>query len=100
MLEEFNLIAFLDSLLNALLYPFYSVLHMIWGWIVIIISAITGLYNAIMGLFSILVSFITSVSDIMFPGQWGTFIVIGLTIVFALRVYYFLKDVSIGGFKL
>ncbi len=100
MVELFDLVGFIGTLFQAVLYPFNAVLHMVWGWIMLIVNAVLALYSAFTNFFTSIIVFIQTISSVMFPGEWGTLIVIGLSIVFALRIYSFLKDVSIGGFKL
>lgn len=100
MLEIPDLTVLFTAFVNALLYPLNSFFSMIWGWISLILNAVLGLYHSIILFFNSITSFITSISSIMFPGTWGTLILIGLSIVFLLRLYYFLKDVEIMGFKI
>lgn len=90
----------LAAIIHAILYPINALFQMVWGWITLIIDAIMSVYTAITGLFSTVTGFLTSVSSMLFPGTWGTMIMIGFSIVVLLRIYHFLKDVSIAGFKL
>jgi phage-related protein len=90
----------LAAIIHAILYPINALFEMVWGWITLIIDAIMSVYTAITGLFSTVTGFLTSVSSMLFPGTWGTMIMIGFSIVVLLRIYHFLKDVEIAGFKL
>lgn len=89
-----------ESLVNALTHPFiYSVIWM-ENIIKIIINSIIGMLNSIWNTFDILYIFLTNLLVSLLPNAWTTIILIGVSIVFLLRLYYFIKDVSILGNKI
>jgi len=90
----------IEAIIYALFYPIQALFSMIWGWISILIDSVVSVYTSITTLFNTIYFFLSTVASILFPGTWGTLILIGFSIVVLLRIYYFLKDVSIAGFKL
>lgn len=88
------------TLIYAVFYPVQCLLSMFLGWINIIYTAFVDLVTAFTALFNTVYSFISTISTMLFPGTWGTLILIGFMIVFSLRVYHYLKDISIAGFKI
>jgi hypothetical protein len=88
----------LDIFLNALLYPLNSFFAMVGHWISVIIDPFVVLVGAMYGIFYSLYSFFTSFYR-MFPEPYGAIFLLILTMVVSLRVYHFLKDISILGNK-
>lgn len=63
-------------------------------------NALVDLVASFYALNTVLVNHLSSTVVSVLPGVWGTIILTGLAIVFTLRLYYFVKDVSIFGFKI
>lgn len=87
-------------LVNTITYPFIFFFTQINNIFKLIYSAFTGLFNTIWDTFNILYEFTTNLFTSIFPSLWTTLILLGLTIVFCLRLYYFIKDISILGNKI
>ena len=62
---------------------------------VFFISLITGIWGLSTTVYNIVIDFLS-----VFPSEWTIPLGIGFTIVVGLRVYYFVKDISIAGFKI
>lgn len=90
----------IEALINAILYPIQVIFSMFWHWISILVDSVVSVYTSILTLFNTTYSFLWNISTTLFPGTWGILILIGFTIVVLLRVYYFVKDIEILGFKL
>jgi len=99
-----DLINYLGSLLTALAYlilvPIYNFFTFIVSTIYTVLNAFISLVNAIIGLTGNLVSNITNYITGLFPVEILSVILIGLAIVIFQRLYFYLKDVSIFGFKI
>lgn len=89
-----------ETLANLIIHPVLYIGVWISNIIKLIFNAIIGLINTIWNTFDILYTYITNILIAMIPNAWTTIILLGLTIVFLLRIYYFLKDVSILGNKI
>lgn len=87
----------LYTLVNCVLYPIQLIFSWIGNIINIVITAVTSLISSITATFGILYNFISNVFTDMMPALWLLIILLGLTIVFLLRIYHFLKDVHILG---
>jgi len=94
----------LQSLLDLLLSAILSVLDFIFGGIYDIIlqiwNAFVALYQAFYGLIMSVIDLFTDFLGALFPSAWVALMVIMALIVFVLRIYHFLKDVSLWGFKI
>lgn len=89
---------FLSILLNSLLYPFERFFSMLLHWIMVIVNPFIVFIQAIYGIFYSLYSFFDAFYG-MFPEPYGSIFLLILTIVVSLRIYHFLKDISILGNK-
>lgn len=87
----------LYTLINCVLYPIQLIFSWIGNIISIITDAVISLISSITITFSILYNFISNIFTDMMPALWLIIILLGLSIVFLLRIYYFLKDVHILG---
>lgn len=88
------------SCLFALFYPVYAILKMVIGWLVYIWDSF---YNFIFGIIDLVNSFISFWYDLLFswmPTPILGVLVLGFLIVVAQRVYSYLKDIEIAGFKI
>ncbi|WP_406656623.1 hypothetical protein V7O62_12295 [Methanolobus sp. ZRKC2] len=94
----------LQSFLNLILYAILSVIDFIFGGIHEIImqiwTAFAELYQAFYGLIMSVVGLFTDFLGALLPSAWFALMLITMLVVFVLRVYHFLKDVSIAGFKI
>lgn len=105
--EWYDLPCFINSLWNMMyefLYsfikPFYDILNLIITSFVNSINYLIGVIVEIYGLTSSVILFIYNTFGLLFGYEITNLITIGVTIIVALRVYYFVKDISIAGFKI
>lgn len=91
---------FLADLLGALLYPLEVIFGHIYVIFFIIVNSITGLINNFFRLFDAVSSFVNTFLSTWLPSPWIVLILLMLTIASLLRLYWFLKDVEIWGFKI
>ncbi|WP_406657397.1 hypothetical protein V7O62_02260 [Methanolobus sp. ZRKC2] len=90
---------FLRELLFALIYPFKVILESIWGIISLLIGSFVGLVGNFFALFNALYTLVVTFFTAWIPSPWLVPIVSMLIIALVLRLYWFLKDVSIHGYK-
>lgn len=87
------------AIVICLFYP----LQVSFYWITSILGAMWNPFIDFFGAFAVinstLFNHVTSSITSMLPSAWTLIIILGLTIVFTLRLYYFVKDISILGFK-
>lgn len=102
-----NIIDAINGLYEALVGIVYLVLYPVISVIGIILNTLTVIYNEMMGLLNNLMAIATTFIDLLdtvFVGVLPLTIVILLgsliTIVVVLRVYSFVKDIEILGFKI
>lgn len=81
---------FLETLLNAILYPFNSILQMFSHWIYIVFTSFTVLVNSINDLAGTVISFFITIFT-MFPQPYGSIIILAFTIIVAFRVYFIIR---------
>ena len=89
---------FLSEIINFAMYVLQSIIGLILDIINLIISPFIGLSRAIMALFDSVYTFVTAYLSFL-PSPWLVLMLLMLTIVVALRLYSFLKDISIHGYK-
>lgn len=86
-----------QTIINCFLYPFQCIFTWIKNIITLIIDSFTSLISTIWNTFDIIYDYIYNLLTLLFPNIWVTLILLGVTIVFLLRIYYFLKDIHILG---
>jgi len=90
----------LEALINAIIHPFFYILNAVGVIIMLILNGILSLLSALWATFTIMYDFISTVFTGFMPNLWTTLILLAITIVFLLRLYYFVKDISILGNKI
>lgn len=88
------------TLVNCLLYPFQCIFTGLINIVLIIIDVFKSLIITMWDTFDIIYDFIYNLFTDLFPNIWITLVLLGLTIVFLLRIYHFIKDISIVGNKI
>lgn len=86
--------------LFAIFYPIYKLIEIVIGWIVYIWDC---LYNFVFGFIDLINIFISFFYDTLFswmPASILALLILGILIVVALRLYKFLSDIEIAGFKI
>ncbi|WP_406656161.1 hypothetical protein V7O62_09890 [Methanolobus sp. ZRKC2] len=91
---------FLEEIINFLLYILQTIIDQILKLINAIISPFVGLLGSITALFDSVYSFVSSLFSLFLPSLWVAIMLLMLFIVVILRIYSFVKDISIGGFKI
>lgn len=81
---------FLETLLNAILYPFHALFDMFGHWIDIVFTSFTTLVTSINSLASTTISFFATLFN-MFPQPYGSMIILAFTIIVGLRVYFIIR---------
>lgn len=89
-----------ELLITCLIYPIQRILYWIGNILSIIIDAIMGLITSFYNIFYILYDFISSVVSGILPNAIVIIIMLAFTIVFLFRLYHFIKEVEIFGFKI
>lgn len=62
-------------------------------------NAFTYFINTFMNTGTLILDFTSNLYNGMFPSVWVFWVILGISIILSLRIYYFLKDVSIMGNK-
>lgn len=88
-----------ETLIDCLFYPVERIFYWLSAITDIIINSITGIINSFWDMFTILYNFISGIITDMLPYTFTVIILLGLTIMFLLRLHKFLKEVSILGNK-
>lgn len=88
------------TLIYCILYPFQCICTGFLNVITLIIDTFINLISTMWNTFNILYDYIYNLFTSLFPNIWITLVLLGVTIVFLLRIYYFIKDISILGFKI
>ena len=91
---------FLEQLLAALLYPFQAFIEMVLYWVVYVLNLFSSFLSSLYGLFGQVSVFIAEFMLNLIPYFWLFLILLGFSIVFILRIYHYIKDISIAGFKI
>lgn len=90
----------IEILINAIIHPFKYIIIWLGNIVKLIFDTFVALFNTLWNTFDIMYNFISNLLTGFFPNIWTTIILIGITIVFLLRIYYFIKDISILGNKI
>ena len=89
-----------ETLINCIFYPFQVIFTWIGNIAKLIFDTVINFFSSLWGLFDLMYSFLSNNFLSFLPLVWVSIILVGVTIVFLLRLYFFLKDVSIAGFKI
>lgn len=90
---------FLYQLVHIIFYPIFKFVFDIFALLISTINELVGFVLSLMGLGLTVVTFISDFLGLFFVDAWTTIIMMQISIIVCLRVYYFLKDVSIFGNK-
>lgn len=88
------------TLVYCILYPIQVLFYWIGNTLKLILNTFVAFFATIWNTFNIMYDFLSNTLTSLFPNVWTTIILLGLTIVFLLRIYYFVKDISILGNKI
>lgn len=88
------------TLIMCLLYPLEIMFFWIGNTLKLILNVFIDFFASLWATFDILYLSISNMTNSLLPHTWSLIILIGLTIVFTLRLYYFIKDISILGNKI
>lgn len=86
-------------IVNAVTYPFLKLFEIFQSFIVNIWDSLHSLVVNLVDLFALVTGFVYDFFVGIFPSTWTALFMASLTLVIALRIYYFLKGVSIAGFS-
>lgn len=90
----------LYNLVYLVLYPAIRIFNMLLNAVISALDELRLLYHSIIGLGYTVSNLIINTFGVLFPATWTTLILLGVVIVVVLRVYFFVKDISIAGFKI
>lgn len=90
----------IEALINAFIHPVIYLITWLGNIVKLIFNAFINLFSTIWNTFDILYNFVSNILTGLFPNIWTTIILLGITIVFLLRLYFFIKDISILGTKI
>jgi hypothetical protein len=88
------------TLIYCILYPIQILFYWIGNTLKLILNTFVAFFTTMWNTFNIMYDYLSNTLTSLFPNVWTTIILIGLTIVFLLRIYYFVKDISILGNKI
>lgn len=97
-LKEY-LSSLLISLLKALWYPIDAFFYNLWYIVVYFYNVLVAFLQAIYGLLAAIKVYLYS-SISFLPSPWVALLLVAVSVVVLLRIYYFLKDISIVGNKI
>lgn len=95
-----GLIQVLPGLMNLVLYPFLSIQDLIYQVFAYEFEKFYYLFNNLMSIPTMLLKFFEGVFVVVLPGAIIALFGALFLIVVGLRLYSFLKDISIAGFKI
>lgn len=103
MIDDWNPFNALGDFLNQLIsYIFYPIITFFVDMYTAIIGAVNEVIGLITDIYSLgltVINFVTGFLSLFLIDVWTTMIIIQITVIIILRVYYFIKDVSIMGNK-
>ena len=88
------------SVVSCLFYPVQVLLYWIDNIMKLVWNIFVELLSSWWCIFDIMYSYVSTSIVSFIPSMWSVIILLGLSIVFTLRLYYFIKDISILGFKI
>lgn len=91
---------FLIELLYALFYPLHLVINIVTSFISTLVNSFIGFFASITGMFINLSSLISEFLTGLLPYTWVVLILLGISIAVLQRIYFYIKDISIAGFKI
>lgn len=98
---------YFTMLLNSLYALLYNIVFIpigliisLFGGLMLCVTDLFGMITDIIALGGSIIGLITNTIGALFPSVWTTLIILGVTLVILLRIYSFLKDISILGFKI
>lgn len=87
------------GIVYSFLYPFQLISYWTTTIINLVWDTFIDLIVSMWGIFYVYETFSRTLLIAMIPNLWTSIILLGLIIAFVLRLYYFLKDISILGFS-
>jgi phage-related protein len=79
------------TLVNCILYPIQLLFYWISKIIKLIFDTFITFFETLWNTFNITYSFISDTLMSLFPNIWTTIILLGISIIFLLRLYYFIR---------
>lgn len=89
-----------ETLVHCFFYPFEVLFMWVGNISKLIFDCFVGLISTFWATFDIMYLFFSDILSSFLPYAWISIILVGFTIVFLLRIYFFLKDISILGNKI
>lgn len=80
-----------ETLIDCLFYPFQRFFYWLSAITDIIINAINGVFDSLWNIFNIIYNFIADILTNIFPYSTLILVLTGLTIMFLLKIYYFIR---------
>lgn len=90
----------LELLLNCAWYPFQLLFYWLSAIFTLVFNTFTGFINILWNNMSTVYSFFIDTLLNILPYKISVVIFLSLSIIFIFRLYHFLKDISILGFKI
>lgn len=90
----------LNHLVHAFLYPIQAAINFVIDMMMWVINIFVSLVAAIYSLCSSITSLFTEFLTDLMPDLWVVLLILGILIAFIQRVYFYLKDISIFGWKI
>ena len=81
----------IETLIDCLFYPLQKFFYWLSAIADVIINAINGVFNSLWDIFDILYNFIADILTNILPYSILIIVLTGLTIMFLLKIYYFLR---------
>ena len=78
-------------LVSAIYYPIISFLTWVSNTVILIFNTLVALFDTLWSIFSAVYSMISVVLFSFFPAEWVGLILVGVTITFGFRLYFFIR---------
>jgi hypothetical protein len=88
------------NIANLILYPFIKIFDEMGKMAALIYNTVSAFINMFIDFFNAVYQFLATILTNFFPYSWVAVFLLAVALVAALRVYSFLKDVSIFGWKI
>ena len=86
--------------LYMVLYPFVVGINLLYSWVATMIGAYASIFTTILDVLASVQGVITAAFEFVLPPSWFALLIVVIALNVALRIYHFVKGISIAGFSL
>lgn len=83
-----------------LLYPFVVGLNLLYSWVADMVGAYLAIISSVFDVLASVQGVITDVFELILPPAWFALLLVVIALNVGLRIYHFVKGISIFGFSL